>query len=260
MFIGTSISCIGYAGRAWYSKSPAYSPYVMQAVCVTIAPGFIIGGIKRLLIHQAAFLRMKKLNMESNWYTDSTLERFNYFETANKISVIATSSLIGSGIGTFYDADNDGSILTSAKVVLAGFSIQLGFTVIPILFWIFFIYECCGQEIMTRRVKHYMVANLISLLLLIIRLSYRVAEWDKIVRVGLVNQLAQDEDYLLCLDALPILLATIIMILYHPGFTFGRKELADVDAEFREYKKQRKLSHNESKERLKKKINFKAFN
>lgn len=250
IFIGTSLSCIGYAGRAWYSKDSSYSPYVMQAVCVTMAPGFIIGGIKGLIIHYVALLRIKKIDIEPNWYTDKSLERLHYFESANKLSMIITSALIGPGIGAFYNADDEGSVLSSARVVLAGFSLQLAFTAIPMLFWIFFIHKYWKEDLVTKRMKSYMAANIIPLLLLIIRLAYRVAEWDKIIKVGLENRLTTNEKYLLCLDALPVLLACITMAIFHPGFVFGNQELTRADAEYEEYNKQRKLNRRGIKWRL----------
>lgn len=243
MFSGTALSCVGYAGRAWYSRDAATSPYIMQAVCVAIGPGLVTGAVKDLFVHFVSYMRMKKIDQEPNWYMDSGIEKFGYYEKLNRFITLASSVLIGVGIGVLSGSDlNDSKMKQSVQVALAGFALQLAVLGITLILWSFFIYHTMGQPYMHGRVKTYVFSLFVVLLLLIIRFSYRVAEWAKILKLGLANNLTINEDYLVCLDGLTTLLAGMILIVEHPGFVFGKAELKQIDDEFHEYEKQKKAA------------------
>ena len=241
MFAGTNASTIGYAGRVWYSKDEVAAAYIMQAVCVAIGPGLITGAVKELVVHFAVYLRMKKIHGEANWFMDKGLQRLEYYEKVNELLTTSSSVLLGVGIGVFSGDTTGGKDMTqAASVTLAAFAIQLGLVGITLILWGILIHNALGQPFISKRVRVYIFGIFMVFICILIRLSYRVAEWTKIVNDGLDNTLTIDENYLLCLDGMMILLASIILLILHPGFIFGQEELKNIDNELHEYKEQKK--------------------
>lgn len=251
MFAGSALSCIGYAGRAWYSKDPATGPYIMQAVCVAIGPGLVTGAVKGLFVHFVSFMRMKHIDHETNWYMGQGIKQFEYYEKLNWFMTIASSVLIGVGIGILSRSNiTDGEMKQSVQVALAGFALQLALVAITVFLLTFFVFHATGQPYMLGRVRAYVFGLFAVFLLIIIRLSYRVAEWAKILKLGLANNLTLNENYLLCLDGMTILLAGTILIAQHPGLTFGKAELRQIDDEFHEYKRQKKAAYSPTVQKM----------
>lgn len=248
MFLGTASSTIGYAGRAWFSRDENTDAYIMQAVCVAVGPGLVTGALKGLVFHFASYMRMKKLDCESNWFMDSGLQRFQYYEKLNKVLTIGSTVLLGVGIGIFSnDTDGGSKMQKAARVTLAAFAIQLGLVVITLTIWGLFIYNALLQSFMPGKVRTYVFGIFVVFICVLIRLCYRVAEWAKIINEGLNIKLILNENYLLCLDGMMILLAGTILILLHPGLVFGMDGLKEIDHEFEEYNKQKEGGTNSDK-------------
>ncbi|KAG0684031.1 hypothetical protein C6P40_001821 [Pichia californica] len=232
MFIGTAFSCIGYAGRAWYVTDAGISPYVMQSVCIALGPSVVFGAIKELFIHYITFLKLEKIDGESNWYHDKRLKNFKLYEVFNVVANIISAAFIGSGLGTFSNDQTTSAMDNSINLVLAGFIIQLALCIISIFLWSYFRVYSSNVIQLTKKMKIYLYAILFSFTCIAIRLSYRVAEWGKINRVGIINNLTSNENYLLLLDGMTTLFACVAILIFHPGFVFGKSELIRIDREF----------------------------
>lgn len=251
IFLGTSLSTIGYAGRVWYRQSLDINAYVLQTICVAIAPGFVFGAIRELLIHYVSFLRIQSIELERDWYQDKGLEYFFIYEYINRVANIVSVALIGAGIGTFYNDTSESSLKSSISATLAGFCIQLALALFTIIIWFYFLFFGIGKIRLTNKIKFYLSSLLFELICITIRITFRVAEWGKIYDYGVLNNLTLDENYLLILDGMTTLLACISLLIFHPGFVFGMANLENIDNELKRYKRQRRQRRSPSKEKSK---------
>lgn len=244
MFLGTAMSCVGYAGRVWYHYAESQSPYIMQAVCVAIGPSLVIGGIKRLLIHYIMFMRLRQIDNDNKTKTDilsdSVLDNFFWIEKFNTLFTIVSSVLIGVGIGLLSNATTESDLNKDVIMTLAGFAIQLGLTGVFFLIWLIMFKKSLRHTDFSRKLKFYAAIMTLVLICALIRLSYRVAEWSKIHKQGMSNNLTYNEVFLLVLDGMTTLLACILLCVFNPGFVFGKETLFEIEAEQKKFSAEKK--------------------
>ncbi|GMM29588.1 hypothetical protein DAMA08_023330 [Martiniozyma asiatica (nom. inval.)] len=218
--IGLSLEFIGYIGRVINSKNmDNLNAFIMQAVCITIGPCYLMGGIY-FLIGQLTIVHGQKY---------SALRPVQYAVVFIILDFIAVG--LQSAGGAIASSANTLELgQTGIHVTLAGLSFQLLSTLIFLGYWFVFLYKIYQanklegdaafpkeyEPIRKRKnYKPFLLTVSLSIIFIFVRSCYRVAELAKDDA-----KLSNDEIYTMILDALMILLASLCLLLIHPGIIF----------------------------------------
>ncbi|KAF5555185.1 phospholipid-translocating ATPase [Fusarium mexicanum] len=156
----------------------------------------------------------------------------------------------GAGGSMLSNNDDMNMIRIGQKVYMAGVGLQLAVILIFIGITTFFYFKLRQLEGRSMgRMKWLILAMLTVLVLIVIRIVYRLIEFGPGVNEH--NQLLSHEGYPLGLDATPILIALVLLNIMHPGFV-----LRGSDSEFpklsrkekKAIKQQRKMEKKQAKE------------
>lgn len=244
------LEVIGYAGRV-VSHYNVYKvhPYVAQMVCLTIAPVFTMGGM---------YYQMAKL-IEIYGHRFSFLSSptaYSYFFIAFDIVSLAVQAA-GGGVAAVA-ADDHNSARTGTKTFIGGLSLQVATMSIFMMLWVWFCYNVYVKP----RMKHsnskwpsfkvlrtdptvvdylyrekytdlrinpnrwvfqyFPLAFSVAVCCVFARCAYRLAELVN----GWSGWIITHENYFIILDGLMMLLATVLMTIFHPGFAFHGRSLS----------------------------------
>lgn len=218
--IGMVLEIIGYSGRIWYHLNDNNgSAYIMELVCVTVAPCFLMAGIyyvlaQLILIYGNHFSRLKPMQYSS------------IFIVCDVISIFVQAGGGGSSASA-------SSSQTGRYVMIAGLAFQV-FTMSVFQFlWYDFLWKIYKSEkengetefnpayISIRQKKimpFFKIGISISVILIFTRSIYRLIETSS----GWTSYLSQKEIYFDLLEGLMIGLSGLIMSILSPGFVYGR--------------------------------------
>lgn len=127
---GTTMETIGYAGRVWASKAPDNSqPYIMEMVCISIGPGFLISALYYLIGQLVIIFGQSLFGLD--------LEFFEF--SLNLVNLIYTA-LMAAGIGVAASATSEAATQRGINCLTAGFSVQLAAMVFSQALWYLFLY------------------------------------------------------------------------------------------------------------------------
>lgn len=248
MAIGTALEVAGYSARAFsighYSEK---LQYLVQIISLTLAPAFIMAAVYYLLaqllvIHGTRFSKLKPL-----W--------FSYVFIFCDVSSLIIQAA-GGGIAAIrlqnLDNTKPGTHVMLAGIVfqvmsmtlflyfMGDFLLKIYFKAHPQvkflvrnLFSLLFQtkrgrqilqdylqpqYNLAYQQIWSRRVfGYYPLAIIVSVLFIYVRCVYRVVELSE----GWTGYLITHEEYVMTLDGCQVLLTSLVLIAFHPGFIFG---------------------------------------
>lgn len=247
-FICTGIlEVLGYIGRTWsHSDTSLMDPFLLNMICLTIAPVFTMGGI----YYQLA----KLLEIYGSKFGLWPPIVYSYVFIASDIVSLAIQAA-GGGTAGMAVADKE-STKEGTHIFVAGLALQVFSMLIFIYLWSNFLYQIFiktrmqhtktnkfswslfkipQEEIdymytpkyrnmrVPRRIPfHYFtVAMTGAVLTIFTRCVYRLAELSE----GWEGNLITHEWYFIILDAVMMSIATICMTVFHPGFAFqGRTE------------------------------------
>lgn len=217
---GMVLEIIGYSGRIWYHLNDnSGSAYIMELVCITVAPCFLMAGIyyilaQLILIYGNHFSRLKPMQYSL------------IFVICDVISVF----IQGGGGGS---ASNINSQETGRYVMIAGLAFQvLTMTVFQFL-WYDFLWKIYKSQknyndeqfnpvyanIRHGRLMPFFKAGVsISVVLIYIRSIYRLIETS----IAWNSYLSQKEIYFDILEGLMLGLSGLIMMILSPGVVYGR--------------------------------------
>lgn len=242
------LEVIGYAGRVWsHFNVFLMDPFLMQMVCLTIAPVFTMGGI---------YYQLAKL-IEIYGHGFSLLPSpmaYSYifigFDIVSLVVQAAGGGVAGSDTATGTNSN------TGDNIFIAGLALQVASMTIFIALMGHLYYKVYVQTRLDhtgttrptlslfkipqteidylyrqkfsdlrihpqRWVFHYFPHALtLAVLTVFVRCCYRLAE----LITGWTGYLITHENYFVILDSLMMAIATVSMTLFHPGFAFeGRK-------------------------------------
>ncbi|GME73007.1 unnamed protein product [[Candida] boidinii] len=223
--MGLILEIIGYAGRVWLSKNiESFNAYVMQLVCVTIAPCFLMAGIYFILAQVTVIIGLKYSLLKPMWYA-------NLFIFCDVTSIVIQA--VGGGIAAV-DLGNYGSTDKGAHIMVAGLAFQVFSMALFQVFWYLFLftayrdYKQNGSKNFPPRYAlirgeklfvPFLVAVSLSVIFVFVRSIYRLIELAE----GFSSTLAVDEIYFMILEALMMCLAVLALTLIHPGYVYGRR-------------------------------------
>lgn len=228
--VGLTLEVLGYSGRVWLHYDMfSLNAYLLQTICIAIGPGFLLAGLYYLFA-QTTLL-----------YGDhhSILAPVMYLY-AFMLCDLVSGSLLGAGAGVA--ANSSGNFQLGIDLMTAGFAIQVGAILFLQCLWYYFIwniyrsYKRVGDNgfnpdfaaIRGRGEFHqvkFVIGISIATLLLFVRSIYKLIE----VIEGSSSEIAVNEIYFMTLESLMIVLASVIMTICHPGFTFGRNANLHID-------------------------------
>ncbi|KAM9939931.1 hypothetical protein OXX80_000597 [Metschnikowia pulcherrima] len=252
--VGYGLEVIGYLGRVLgFINNESTGYYVMQSLCLTVAPAFIMAGIYFLFAQNVAVHGRQYSLLKPMWYS-------YFFITIDVVSIFVQGGgggLVSAGDGNMQNLGN--------IIMFIGILVQIIAITIFLFFWFIFlgrtffhdrdsVPEHCSyrkksmlnyiklllnvpsaraykfeyldrfynpkyQSIRLRHLySYYPLAVSVAVVLIYIRCLFRVVE----LKMGFDGYLMQHEVYLFVLDSLMIAITGLVFIPFHPVFVFGR--------------------------------------
>ncbi|KAM0351938.1 hypothetical protein ACHAPU_002454 [Fusarium lateritium] len=213
MVAGCILEIIGYVGRFIIHDNPFdFNGFLMQIICITIAPVFFSAAIYVLLSQVINFV-------------DPSISRFppKYFYWIFIPSDIVSLILQAVGGALSCVASTHKAVKTGEDISLAGLIFQV---VTLICFCALFIdYVITASKSPSRhRLNKAMIIFLVFLFLstvfILIRCAYRIAELGQ----GYFSALFRDEGLYIGLESCMMCIAVLLLNAGHPGYAFGNKQ------------------------------------
>ncbi|KAG5368238.1 Sphingoid long-chain base transporter RSB1 [Yarrowia sp. C11] len=229
-WFGICVSCgcvlefLGFLGRFLSREISVFdqSYYIMQIVCLTLAPAFIMAGVycilaKLVVVYGESYSRLGPIV-----YTI-------IFVVGDWVSIIIQA--VGGGM-----AATKGNSNTGTWIMVAGIAFQvLVMSVFFLFYFEFLIRVYLGRrnaeildsqahkpdiEELRKKKKFpiFIAGQTVAIILIYTRSIYRIIE----LAGGWHGRLVINEVYMLVLDGLMMVLATYLLAIFHPGFMFGR--------------------------------------
>ncbi|QLL33669.1 hypothetical protein HG536_0E05800 [Torulaspora globosa] len=243
------LEVLGYAGRVQGHFDPSLeTPFLMQQVCLTIAPVFTAGGVYYQLAKMIEIYGHRFSLLPSPMAYSYTFIGFD----------IVALLVQAAGGGVAASASDSAGNRLGANIFLAGLGLQVAAMVIFMmlmghLYYKLFIQtrlEHSGQSKLSlsllkirhteidylyrqkfsdlrvhpvRWVFHYFpLAMVVAVVTVFVRCCYRLAE----LAAGWNGYLMRNENYFIILDALMIALGTVALSIFHPGLAFQGRHLS----------------------------------
>jgi len=264
-FICTGIlEVLGYIGRTWsHSDTSLMDPFLLNMICLTIAPVFTMGGIyyqlaKLLEVYGAKFGQWPPII-------------YSYVFIASDIVSLAIQAA-GGGTAGMAVADKKGT-KEGTHIFVAGLALQVFSMLVFMFLWFHFLYQIFiktriqhakvskfswsllkipSEEIdylykpkyrnmrVPSRIpfKYFTLAMTGAVLTIFTRCVYRLAELAE----GWEGNLITHEWYFIILDAVMMSIATICMTVFHPGMAFEGRTQSIPIAKTHKFRKSKKKS------------------
>lgn len=218
--VGLVLEIVGYAGRIWYTLNDnSSSAYIMELVCITVAPCFLMAGIyyvlaQLILIFGNDFSRLKPMQYSL------------IFIICDVISIFVQAA--GGGV-----SDNPSSSTIGRYIMIAGLAFQVFTISVFQVLWYDFLWKIYntrklhGDTLFNPKFPHIRARPLltpfiwgVSLVVILIytRSIYRLIETSS----GWESYLSTNEIYFNILEGVMVSVAALIMATLSPGFVYGR--------------------------------------
>ncbi|AWU77660.1 hypothetical protein CAS74_002370 [Pichia kudriavzevii] len=217
---GLILEVIGYAGRIWSSQNITnLSAYIMQSVCITVAPCFLMAGIYYIIAQITLIYGEEYSLMKPMRYSQ-------IFIVCDIISIFTQGA--GGGMASVQSLQD-----TGRYIMIGGLAFQVltmlifQFLWYHLLFNIYKAYKESGENVFNpefdfvrRRKLHipFIIGVSFVVLLIFIRSVYRLAE----ISEGWSSKATTDEIYFMILEGLMVSLASCVISVLSPGLAYGR--------------------------------------
>ncbi|KAH8696963.1 parasitic phase-specific protein PSP-1 [Phaeosphaeriaceae sp. PMI808] len=229
MVTGCVLEVIGYAGRVVaYEKLWSEGPFLTQIVCLTITPAFLAAGIYLCLSQVVTVFGSENSRISPKSYP-------RIFVVCDFLSLVlqATSGGIASASTHQHTPATKGN-----NIMIAGLAIQ----VFTLLIFIFLALDFAIRTMLRTRqldgaenaldyyhvklrkswpFRGFLIALSLSTLCIFTRCVFRVAELSD----GWSGHLMKKEHYFIGLENTIIIVAVIVLNVFHPAFCFVRESL-----------------------------------
>jgi hypothetical protein len=226
--IGIILEMLGYIGRTISGHNPqSLNPFLIQIICLTIAPCFIMAGIYYLLGQLIQIYGTQYALLKPMWYS-------YIFISCDIISLVVQAA--GGGIAatslTQYESADNGTHTMVGGLAFQVFSMSIFLWLLFDFLWkIKYLRKGYADMEFNPRYAHlrerkmftlFPIAIVAGVILVYVRSIYRVIELAE----GWTGFLIIHEIYFMILDALMMALTCVIFIPYHPGIVLGRGTIA----------------------------------
>lgn len=232
-WFGICVSCgcvlefLGFLGR-FLSREISVaneSYYIMQIVCLTLAPAFVMAGVYAILAKLVVVYGESYSRLGPIVYTI-------LFVVGDWISIIIQAA--GGGLAATQKNSDSGT-----WIMVAGIAFQVLVMSIFFLFYFEFLFRVFtgrrNPEILDsqahkpeieelkkgKKFAIFIIGQTLAIILVYTRSIYRIIELSG----GWHSRLVINEVYMLVLDGLMMVLATYLLAIFHPGFMFGRVDM-----------------------------------
>ncbi|OBR08576.1 Parasitic phase-specific protein PSP-1 [Colletotrichum higginsianum IMI 349063] len=213
MIAGCVLEIVGYVGRLFIHDNPFdFEGFLMQIICITIAPVFFSAAIYVLLSQTINFL-------------DRSISRFSprmYYWTFIPLDVV---SLVLQAVGGALS-----SVSTTIEAVDRGVNISLAGLVLQVASMLVFCslfadYIATYTRSRTRppmgpRLKVFLLFLGLGTLFILLRCVYRIVELHE----GYFSHWFRDQTLFIALESAVMVLAVFSLSIGHPGLAFNRRE------------------------------------
>ncbi|KAK6335087.1 hypothetical protein TWF718_010528 [Orbilia javanica] len=219
MSLGGLLEVIGYIGRVGGSSDPfnglGGQSFIIQICCLTVAPACYAAGIYLCLARIVMAFGEDISRIKPRWYT-------YIFITCDVVSLVTQS--VGGAIASTAD-DEKGSKL-GGDITLGGLAFQVFTMSLFMALCGEFAWRCWNRRHLfdesqrglreSNRFKYFLYAMAAATLFIYIRCVYRVAELAK----GWDGPLMTNETYFIVLEGTMVILACLVLNVFHPGICF----------------------------------------
>ncbi|KAI1409543.1 RTA1-domain-containing protein [Hypoxylon sp. FL1857] len=206
MAVGCLTEVLGYGGRIMLYYNPfSFAGFMMQIICIGCAPVFYSAAI---------YVMMSKIveNLDPSLSRVKPKLYYIIFITSDVFSL--TLQAVGGGMST----STSGSSQSAVDLTLTGLSFQVfSMVVFCSLLADYMIRYSKTRSITSMRLKIFLIFLSISILLILARCGYRVAELSD----GYFGALIHNEPLFIALDGVLIALAVLTLCIGHPGLVFS---------------------------------------
>lgn len=229
-FLGSALEMIGYIGRSVSAgDSDNKDAYMVQIVCLTIAPCFIMAGIYFLLAQFVMVYGQKYAILKPIWYS-------YIFIACDIVSLLVqgTGGGIASAAAKRYESGQTGT-----DIMVGGLAFQVVSMSVFLLMYGHFFWKIkylrpgfkemenqFPEEFASIRAKPsfkwFPLVVFLGTIFVYVRSIYRVVELSE----GWKGYLMIHEIYFMILDALMMALTCLIFIPFHPGIMIGKGSIA----------------------------------
>ncbi|KAG4440929.1 hypothetical protein IFR05_003558 [Cadophora sp. M221] len=218
--LGCIGEAIGYGGRIMMHSNPYDDTgFTMQISCLIFAPAWVAAGIYLTLKHLVLAFGEERSRIQARWYTW-------IFITCDTLSLLLQA--IGGGMAGSADDDEDlrdlGTNLMIAGIVWqVATLIAFATLVIDYVFRTRFAWEAVDPEakalLAQKKFKGFVWAVVIAFVTVFFRCVYRIAEMVG----GWANPIMRDEISFIIMEGVMIVVAVIVLTVFHPGYCFPQK-------------------------------------
>ncbi|KAL2870301.1 RTA1 domain-containing protein [Aspergillus lucknowensis] len=221
LIAGCILEIVGYVGRLILYDNPFdFNGFILQIVCITIAPVFFCAAIYVLL-------------SQTIMHIDDRISRFNpkllywIFIPCDIVSLVLQA--VGgalSCVATTQDAVNTGVNISLAGLVFQVFTLTT-FTVT----FLDYLNSCRRNRIHLEpaRMKIFLGLLFLSIFFILLRCVYRVVELHE----GYFSRFFRDEPLFIALESAIMGAAALTMNAGHPGLVFGKKKKSSRETNMR---------------------------
>lgn len=222
--VGLVLEVTGYAGRIWYTKNDtSRSAYIMELVCITVAPCFLMAGIYYILAQLVLIYGTKYSYLKPMQYS-------LIFIICDWISILVQAA--GGGVAAGESSSNESTSLGS-NIMVGGLAFQVFTITIFQYLWYSFLYKVYkagklhGDSKFNPQFAHvrnrrfltlFFIGISITVILIYTRSIYRLIENS----MGFVSRLSTQEIYFDLLEGMLVALSGLIMCFCSPGPIYGR--------------------------------------
>ncbi|KAG9661535.1 RTA1-domain-containing protein, partial [Aureobasidium melanogenum] len=212
MVLGCICEMIGYGGRIIMYNDPwNFNGFIMQIVCITIAPVFMTAAIYVTLYRSILQLSPSSASFKPALY-------YQIFIPCDIISLVLQA------VGGAMSSQSDGSSQAGVDIGLAGLAFQVFTLLVFIALAVQYAFQYRKDRKSGRtksagldgRFKLFLVCLSVSLVLIFIRCAYRIYELSD----GYGGSALHDQGLFIALESCMITAATLLLNIGHPGLVF----------------------------------------
>ncbi|KAF2751334.1 RTA1 like protein [Sporormia fimetaria CBS 119925] len=205
MLVGIIFEVVGYAFRCLSAKNDPYrvTYFVCQYFFIVVAPVFFAAAIYTVLT--------ALINVTGRQYSPLLSPRIILwiFITCDVVATVV--QILGAGLIGKAASNREDTTMPN-NILLAGLAFQAASFLLFIVLFVVFMLK--AKHVKTKIVsKMFYISFCVAVVLLYIRVIFRLAETSE----GLYGKLNTNEVYFGCLEFAPVVLATFILAVWHPG-------------------------------------------
>ncbi|KAG9856601.1 RTA1-domain-containing protein, partial [Aureobasidium melanogenum] len=223
MVLGCICEMIGYGGRIIMYDDPwSFNGFIMQIVCITIAPVFMTAAIYVTLYRSILQLSPSSASFKPALY-------YQIFIPCDIISLVLQA------VGGAMSSQSNGSSKAGVDIGLAGLSFQvftlLFFIVLAVQYGVRYRKDRRNGRVkissLDGRFKFFLLCLSLSLVLIFIRCAYRIYELSD----GYGGSALHDQGLFIALESCMITAAILLLNIGHPGLVFDprRRSAISID-------------------------------